>query len=401
MNMTITGGEPFLDNKNFPRMLRYLSEDVRFKLRIYTNGFWKPDLYGDIDKSRIYLTSSFHSSQTSFEDYRRRILGIRDAGFQFATLIIVLAPENLDNAEHALTTLESDGFPVTGSAMQPAGQYMDRTERTAAERKLLREFGNPFSLFHVAMSPITEGRACFHPAFSYRLHPDGTVNVACVGKRQNIFTDGIPVLPRHAVACPVQYCEGCPEMIRAMVNVPHYDRPLSVYHPDEALQENMELREARRNGLNPGKSNLFDLVEAHWDRNARPGKTFVPLSQLKSPGGDLPFGYIDKIEGSDVIQALSRDRVYLSGWAGSSKVGERIREVNLYLGEKKLASVTTFYPRPEVVIAFHRPDLLETGWRALFYLPILGKGEYQLIARAVTESGATGNLPPFTVRIRD
>jgi MoaA/NifB/PqqE/SkfB family radical SAM enzyme len=260
INLTVTGGEPFLDNKNFPHMLQALCDDRRYTLRIYTNGFWNPEPYRNFDKSKVYLTSTFHSSQTSFDDYRKRLLRIREAGFQFATVSIVLAPENLPNAEHALTTLESDGFPVIGGAMQPAGRYMDRLERTPEERQLLRRFGNPFAIHRVVVNPKTEGDPYYHPAFSYRLHPDGSVNVACIGARQNIFTAGLPELPRHAVACPVQHCEGCPEMVRAIVNVPYYNRPLSIYHPDEALQENIELRESLRNGADPQHNQLFDII---------------------------------------------------------------------------------------------------------------------------------------------
>jgi hypothetical protein len=71
------------------------------------------------------------------------------------------------------------------------------------------------------------------------------------------------------------------------------------------------------------------------------------------------------------------------------------------IGDNQLASVTKFYPRPEVVTAFSRPDLLNTGWRAFFYLPILKKGEYDLTARAVTDSGTSGELPSFKLSITE
>jgi hypothetical protein len=112
-----------------------------------------------------------------------------------------------------------------------------------------------------------------------------------------------------------------------------------------------------------------------------------------------PFGFIDKLNGSDVIQALSRDRIYLSGWAASPRVGEGIQEVSLFVGGTKVASIHHFHPRPEVVTAFQREDLLQTGWRAFFYLPLLDRGEYPIIARAVTHGGSVGELPPFRVRI--
>jgi hypothetical protein len=109
-------------------------------------------------------------------------------------------------------------------------------------------------------------------------------------------------------------------------------------------------------------------MEAHWDSAAAAGPpvSFVPLSALNAAPSEPPFGFIDKIQGNDVIEALSRDRIFLSGWAGSARVGESIREVGLFVGDDQFASVTKFYPRPEVVTAFSRPDLLNTRWRAFF-----------------------------------
>ena len=40
-----------------------------------------------------------------------------------------------------------------------------------------------------------------------------------------------------------------------------------------------------------------------------------------------------------------------------------MRQVDLYAGEERMASITDFYPRPEVVDVFHRDDLLNSGWR--------------------------------------
>jgi hypothetical protein len=149
-------------------------------------------------------------------------------------------------------------------------------------------------------------------------------------------------------------------------------------------------------------TSFLTSFEAHWDRAAAvPPGSFVPLSELTTAPAGPPFGFIDKIQGTDVIEALSRDRIFLSGWAGSARVGENIREVGLFVGDNQLASVTKFYARPEVVAAFNRPDLLNTGWRAFFYLPILKKGKYELTARAVTDSGTTGELPSFKLSILD
>jgi organic radical activating enzyme len=401
ISLVITGGEPFLDRNNFPAMLAGLLADGRFQIRVYTNLSWNPSDYDAIDKAQIHLNTTFHPSQTSFPDYRRRLHKVRDAGFSLSHVNVILAPENIDIAESALTTLEQDGFPISAGAMLPAGRYMDRTERTNKERDLIRRFSYPLSAFFSITRPVTKGRACFHPAFSFRLHLDGTVNVACIGDKQNLFTDGVPNLPRHAVACPHQQCEGCPEMIRAIVDLPEYGKPLSVFHPAEATREALEYRASRKTGLSAKDEKIFQTIDRHLDALpvVSPREDFVPIQDISPLPQAPPFGFIDKLTGSDVIQALSRDRIYLSGWAASARVGEGIREVSLFVGETKVASINRFHPRPEVVTAFQREDLLQTGWRAFFYLPFLDRGEYPIVARAVTSGGTVGELPPFRVKI--
>ena len=403
ISLVITGGEPFLDRKNFPVLLAGLLADGRFRIRVYTNLSWNPADYDGIDKSQIYLNTTFHPSQTSFPEYHRRLNKIRDAGFSLSHVGVILAPENLDFAESVLTQLESEGFPISAGPMMPAGRYMDRKERTAQERDLIRRFSFPLSAYFSLTRPATKGRACYHPAFSYRLHLDGAVNVACIGTRQNIFTDGLPELPRIAVGCPHEHCEGCPEMIRAIVDLPEYGKPLSVFHPAEATREIVEYRASRGSGPSAHHQELFRVIDEHLDALPVPAShsVYVPAADIASVPQPPPFGFIDKQAGSDVIEAFSRDRLHLSGWAASARVNEPVRTVKLFVNETLVATIESFYPRPEVADLFQRDDLLESGWQALFYLPVLERGTHLITAMAITAGGTCGNLPSFRVRILD
>ena len=403
ISLVITGGEPFLDRKNFPVLLAGLLADGRFRIRVYTNLSWNPADYEGIDKSQIHLNTTFHPSQTSFPEYHRRLKKIRDAGFSLSHVGVILAPENLDFAESVLTQLESEGFPISAGPMMPAGRYMNRQGRTERERDLIRRFSYPLSAFFSLTRPVTKNLACYHPAFSYRLHLDGGVNVACIGARQNIFTDGLPELPRTAVGCPHEHCEGCPEMIRAIVDLPEYGKPLSIFHPQEATREIVEYRASRRSGILPHDQELFRIIDEHLDSRPVPvpDSVFIPVGDIEGVPQAPPFGFIDKLAGSDVIEAFSRDRIHLSGWAASSRIDEPVRSVKLFVNETQVASIESFYPRPEVVNAFHREDLLQSGWQALFYLPTLERGEYPITAMAITAGGNSGNLPSFRVRILD
>ena len=190
-------------------------------------------------------------------------------------------------------------------------------------------------------------------------------------------------------------------MIRAIVDLPQYGKPISVFHPAEATQEIVDYRASRKTGVSDKDQAIFEEIERHLALVPLipPAQPLIPAAAISSPPSGPPFGYIDKLAGSDVIQALSRDRIYLSGWAASTRIGEPIEEVMLFVNDKKVASIRHFHPRPEVVTAFQREDLLHTGWRALFYLPILERGEYPIIAKAITAGGTIGTLPAFTVQI--
>ncbi len=401
--MTITGGEPFLDRDNFPALLKGLLDDGRYSIRIFTNLSWDPAYYKDIDTSKIYLNTTLHPSQTTLADYRRRLHKVRDAGFRFSHVGVILAPENLDVAEEALTTFEAEGFPISAGTMQPAGKYLTRVERSSRERELIARYANPLSAYFTIVQPVTKGRPCYHPAFSYKLFFDGGIHVACIGAKQNLFRDGIPALSHRAAACPVQHCEGCTEMIRALADLPQYGRPISVLHPEELSREIADLRAARKRGrLDACDAAALEDIERAFDSipDEPPPVPFVPVEALAGPAGP-PLGFIDTRNGSDVITGFGRDRVHLSGWAASGRKGEPLREVNLFVAGQQVGSVNRFYPRPEVVEHLNRPDALMAGWLGVFYLPLLERGDYPLVARVVTASGQTGELPPLTVRIVD
>jgi hypothetical protein len=168
-------------------------------------------------------------------------------------------------------------------------------------------------------------------------------------------------------------------------------------YPHEYTEEILAMRASRREGRMWPGDELFDGLE-QYVKNTR-SNGFVPIEHLSGPGN--VFGYIDKLTGSDVIQVLNRSRIILSGWAASTRVGEPVRKVELFAGEKPIANIDEFYPRPEVVEATHRPDLLNSGWRTWPYLPHLPKGSHALTAKVTTAGGITGELPPFTLEIVD
>jgi hypothetical protein len=75
--------------------------------------------------------------------------------------------------------------------------------------------------------------------------------------------------------------------------------------------------------------------------------------------------------------------------------------VKLRLGDRQVASVKEFYPRPDVAAHFGRQNWLMSGWRTMIYLPTLAPGEHGLIVEGVDSAGVSAELPPWPLRINE
>ncbi len=189
------------------------------------------------------------------------------------------------------------------------------------------------------------------------------------------------------------------EMYRALVDEPLVDRPLSLYPLDEYAAEVRAYRRSQwwrrwvRRGKRPASLPVPPPAAA---------APLVPANQILPalPEGAI-FGYIDSLNGASRIDARSRDRIALFGWAASRAAGAPLRTIRILLGERTLGEVTDFHARPDVVSYFGRPELLKSGWRTMVYLPALGDGEYQIRVEAVDRLGNQETLGPVWLRIGD
>ncbi len=396
--LAITGGETMLDYRNMVPLLNGLIGQERFDLRIYTNASWDVARYAELKRERMGFVISYHPQQTDFSSFRTRVHRLRDGGFSIISIHTVLAPENMDRTEEALHTLEDDGFTIEGLAMHATGKYTDLEYRSPRELELIREFVAPNFAYFKLKKPVTRGQACWHPSLGYDLNYDGQVRIACTPDRVNFLEAGLPERTMYAAECPHEQCESCVEMIRSLVKPPGYSRGLKTFYGKDYSEEMQALRRARVAGVPYDGDELLDGIEEHFAKIPPPAKEFVPLETLAPVDGHV-FGYIDKLTGSDELQALNRSRLHLSGWAASSRTGDPVRQVDLFADGERMTSITEFYPRPEVVEVFQRPDLLNSGWRTWVFLPQLPKGVHKLVARARTEAGLTGELPPFSLEI--
>jgi hypothetical protein len=238
---------------------------------------------------------------------------------------------------------------------------------------------------------------------------DGQIKVYCGGELQNIFTAGPPPLPREAIPCPYDHCESCIEMYRALADEPLVERPLSLYPLTEYVEEVTAYRKHRRwknkfrefrfavkqavaAGTAPRRDGAIVLAE-----EIRPASALAaPIVEHKPVFGEAAvFGNVD----GHGIEARTRDRVLVSGWAASARYGAPVSEVRLRVGDQPVGVVRHFRERPDVVERMQRPELAESGWQTMVYLPALAQGEHQIIATAVDQDGNSAELPALSLRI--
>lgn len=402
VQLHITGGEPFLDRKNLLEVASGLAAMERWRmLRIDTNGTWDPDYFRSLDKGKIRLNVSYHPPQVDFEVFLRRILAIRAAGFRVAMINYVLAPENLEGSEAAIRRLEKEKFFVNVAPMLPGGVYLSRKERSLRELEILEEHNTPLDLHFRIVDPPTRGRPCFHPALSYYLTYDGRIRVACTGEFQNAFEDGIPELRREAAPCPLERCEGCMEMYRSLADEPRVKTPLGLYSLDEYAREVQAYRKTRRWKRRLGLAKRSDFRSLLAARKA-PAAALIRPESIRLAVPDLAvFGFIDTGNGEALIEARGGDRVLVAGWAASNRHGAPVKELRLFINGRPVGQVRDFHSRPDVAAAFGRPDLEDSGWRTMVYLPVLPEGEYTLEAKAIAPDGETGDLPALRLRIME
>jgi organic radical activating enzyme len=408
IHLKISGGEPFMDRKNLRDLLAGLSKMKHILVGVDTNGFWDPAYFSGIDKSRIFLNVAFHPEQTRFEDFFPRLLAIRDAGFHVPMINYVLAPENQAAFEEARTKMEKEKFFVNVSILFETGIYLSRSAREERELEIIEKYCTPLEGYFKVVRPVTKDRPCFYPAMTYYLMYDGRIQLACMNDTwQNLFTEGPPPLPRAAVPCPLHQCIGCADMYRALADEPRFKAPLKLYTQIDYADEVHEFRQKQKRNNLLKKVPLGKLFADPDPPSLRPQipprevpnlEQLIPVDAIRMPLPDSPvFGRLDH----PVIEARSRDRISLSGWAASRTHAAPLQEVHIQVGGKDIGVVREFFHRPDVAISYGRPDLAKCGWRTMLFLPALPLGEHALVAKGVDHDGSCAELATSRINIID
>ncbi len=242
--LKITGGEAFLDRRNFPLLLAgLLSHPNLIGLRVDTTGFFSPRVYDAVPKERFYLNVSYHPSQATLRRFLKRLYQLAEHGFAITMINYVLAPGQYERFEAVREELEGRGFFVNASPMIPAGKYLGRTVRDVLEVEIIKKYNPPLDAKY-RLSPVrTRGRLCRHPCKSYFLDFDGRFQVECSGTPVDFFTEQVPKLPDSPAPCPRDTCTGCYEMYRELLDEP-YTPPDGVFGLAEYVDEVKTFRAA-------------------------------------------------------------------------------------------------------------------------------------------------------------
>jgi hypothetical protein len=228
---------------------------------------------------------------------------------------------------------------------------------------------------------------------TYSLLFDGSIQVACLDSTaRNLFTDGIPPLPREAVPCAYERCIGCSDMYRGLVNHPGVQTPLGFFDNDDYVAEVRNARKEYR--VAPDRSRFS--VRAMLQEGGTSGLVSIELPPQPLPQGAV-FGFNDHTK----IVARSRDRISISGWAASRNEGAPVQEVRIKVDGRDVGIVRDFFDRPDVAQSYGRADFLKSGWRGMVYLPALPHGEYELTPHAFDTRGDYAALPSSRISIVD
>ncbi len=203
LSFVITGGEPLIDKKNMPLLLKSLSDMTNVdSIRIDTNVSWNLDWYKDLDKSKIILMCTYHPSQIKEENFLLKIRNVLDNGFEIGMVNYVLTQDSLNNFFSLKEKFRAFGIPLHPNPLwNSTGKYspedMKIFEVELPEQDYLYRTG--------IMSP--NGKNCLFPSIAYEIDYLGNVKVGCHPKASgNIFDSNLPPLFPEPVPCPYSSC---------------------------------------------------------------------------------------------------------------------------------------------------------------------------------------------------
>ncbi len=205
--LLITGGEPFLDRKNFYPMLKGLTEtEFIDNIRIDTNGSWKSKSYCGIDFSKVYLNVSFHPTQITLQRFVSQLKSYQDLGINISMANYVMAPSQRDQYEYI-----RDELAYIGVKTDPAVYWDNKFPKPEEEVEIYKKYLDPFDINNKCGLERPQGKFCRCPMIGLQLNPDAQIHNICFSKRKTNFIkckkeEIEALLFEKPVKCPKQHC---------------------------------------------------------------------------------------------------------------------------------------------------------------------------------------------------
>jgi hypothetical protein len=230
------GGEPFLDHESFSRFLAQVGALPRLRyMRVDTNGSWSPDRYErvpDAIRRNVQLNVSFHPTQITREQFKKRLARIVDAGWQVGMINYVMEARQADDYDAVRDDLQGQ----FGIYVNPNPDAFDTSlalpgvHRPA--RRRLTVLLPPADVVRKTGAP-TLGKSCFFPSIAYFISPNGAAERACGVKvagppRIDFIRDSARVVPLPSpVRCPMPACL-CLDRYAFLEELPERGRSLNL-----------------------------------------------------------------------------------------------------------------------------------------------------------------------------
>ncbi|HEX2953508.1 MAG TPA: radical SAM protein [Bacillota bacterium] len=201
--LTITGGEPFLDTKNFHELLTGLTQLNHIdNIRIDTNGSWDARSFADISFKKVILNIAFHPLMTDLESFYNRIKSYMGIGAYIGMVNFVTAPDQINQ----YLKVRNKFLPL-GVKTNPNPLHGKNVVYNDDQLNLYKKYLNPFDAGYMTTKSSPLGKPCLFPAIGLKMDEKGNLR-SCQGKEYigNLIQSGLPKQPLKPVKCRRNKC---------------------------------------------------------------------------------------------------------------------------------------------------------------------------------------------------
>lgn len=197
--LNITGGEAFLDIKNFTEFYNLIIDLPNLiKVRIDTNLTLPAKALEKLNVKKTTLMTSYHPSRHTPEETLNQVKSYRKLGFDISMVNMVCKKEQMPTYEALRGQFEEQGIPLAVSVYFGEDAKFDNATLNAYDR-IVDKTDIGFKTFFT-----TEGLPCRASKHFISLNPQGMM-YNCWGESKSIF-DRSFLISKESRPCPMKTC---------------------------------------------------------------------------------------------------------------------------------------------------------------------------------------------------